>query len=174
MSDQAAETNVDKGNTGVDKSGVTVELRAGNGLSHNKPSINVPKRISSGFGSMHRSTPLQSPYQRSPAMRRQFSGRYKKVRRKSQLRKAASASAKRLQTPGSSMFLKGKRKSRHSITKDHVPIQQQLEGAQKFIPKILLRKIVEKASEGPRVDEDSNGGNDKGPRCDTFEAACVF
>ena len=83
MSDQAAETNVDKGNTGVDKSGVAVELRAGNGLLHNKPSINVPKRTSSGFGSMHRSTPLQSPYQRSPAMRRQFSGSTKSATEKS-------------------------------------------------------------------------------------------
>ena len=88
MSNQAAETNMDKGNTGIDKNGVTVDLHASNGLLNNKPSITVPERISSGFGSMHRSIPIQSPYQRSPAMRRHFSSM--KVRRKSQLKKTGN------------------------------------------------------------------------------------
>ena len=124
MSNQAAETNMDKGNTGIDKSGVTVDLHASNGLLNNKPSITVPKRTSSGFGSMHRSIPIQSPYQRSPAMRRHFSSM--KVRRKSQL-KAASVSAKRLKTPGSSMFLKGKVRV-GQYDKRSCPIPQQLGG----------------------------------------------
>ena len=65
---------------------------------------------------------------------------------------------------------------RHSTLLDHVPMSQQLQGARKFVPRVLLRKIAANKPWGDNIHDDSDGGQKKqhGPRYETFQAACVF
>ena len=189
-------------NTGVDKNDVSIEMKnkskkqqppslksAKSGLKSGL-SIPIPERKLSNFGVMHRSTPIQSPYQRSPSVRRQSMRIRGKRRRKNQNNnnnntnvinyissKLSTTPVRTLKTPGSALFSKNNLMARrHSTLLDHVPMPQQLQGARKFVPRVLLRKIAANKPWGDNIHDDSDGGQKKqhGPRYETFQAACVF